>query len=480
MGADGNTINGGNGVTYWDVTYGGGGVGIDRVNPGTGTPGTGGGGDEGQDGTDGLGGGGGAATSSGVQDAGSGGSGVVIIRYLTPVTGPTASFTGTPLSGTAPLTVQFTDSSSNSPTSWSWNFGDSQTSSLQNPSHTYTTAGSYTVSLNATNGDGFDTETKTGYITVSAPATSTVSIVGSGNITQANDYTTLDLTLDYVPLGFSGYNVNITVDNPAIAEITGITFPTWAQDMNTVGSLPGTQNILLKASDVNDNITAGMSNVPLGTITFRGLSYGSTTISLSSANFDDENGYDMPLSLTQGSIFVDEPLADPLIFDITPAQAYNNASVTILLNGTGFLSDMMVVNLTKPGETDITADPVTVPSRFQTNCVFNINGAADGVWNITLMRTSDEKTTTFLNGFTVVRPLIPIDGMTHDPTDLNEDGKYEDLNGNGQLDYADVNLFAHVILNGWIFENEPVELFDFSGNGSLTYEDVITLFLMVS
>ena len=81
---------------------------------------------------------------------------------------PVADFSGTPTSGNAPLTVAFTDQSTNTPTSWSWNFGDEGTSDLQNPSHQYTTPGTYTVSLTATNACSNDTETKTGYITVNA------------------------------------------------------------------------------------------------------------------------------------------------------------------------------------------------------------------------------------------------------------------------------------------------------------------------
>lgn len=79
---------------------------------------------------------------------------------------PNASFTSTPLSGTAPLAVQFTDTSVGSPTSWSWSFGDDGTSLVENPSHTYTTAGTYSVSLTAANTYGSDTETKQGYLTV--------------------------------------------------------------------------------------------------------------------------------------------------------------------------------------------------------------------------------------------------------------------------------------------------------------------------
>jgi len=90
------------------------------------------------------------------------------ITVTAPVLPPVAAFSAAPTSGTAPLTVQFTDASTNAPTARSWSFGDGRTSTAQSPSHTYSTAGTYTVSLTATNAGGSDTETKAGYITVSA------------------------------------------------------------------------------------------------------------------------------------------------------------------------------------------------------------------------------------------------------------------------------------------------------------------------
>jgi len=93
---------------------------------------------------------------------------------------PVADFTGTPLSGTAPLTVQFTDQSTNAPTSWSWSFGDGGTSTAQNPSHQYTSAGTYSVSLTAANAAGSDGETKTGYVVVTAPAQTTFTVYADG------------------------------------------------------------------------------------------------------------------------------------------------------------------------------------------------------------------------------------------------------------------------------------------------------------
>lgn len=81
---------------------------------------------------------------------------------------PVAAFVGSPTSGCGPLNVNFTDQSTNSPTSWSWDFGDGGTSTLQNPAHAYTAPGSYTVTLTATNAAGSDQEIKVGYISVTS------------------------------------------------------------------------------------------------------------------------------------------------------------------------------------------------------------------------------------------------------------------------------------------------------------------------
>jgi PKD repeat protein len=81
----------------------------------------------------------------------------------------TADFTGTPLAGVAPLTVQFTDTSAGTPTAWSWDFGDGGAAgTAQNPSHQYTVPGLFTVSLTATFASGTAVETKPGYVLVNS------------------------------------------------------------------------------------------------------------------------------------------------------------------------------------------------------------------------------------------------------------------------------------------------------------------------
>ncbi|MBI3510190.1 MAG: PKD domain-containing protein [Bacteroidetes bacterium] len=92
-------------------------------------------------------------------------------------TPPVADFSGSPTTLCAGGTVTFTDLSTNSPTSWSWTFqgGTPATSTSQNPTVTYNTAGTYSVSLTATNSSGSDTKNRLAYIIVNANPTVTVS-----------------------------------------------------------------------------------------------------------------------------------------------------------------------------------------------------------------------------------------------------------------------------------------------------------------
>lgn len=86
-------------------------------------------------------------------------------------------FSASPLSGEAPLTVQFTDESTGSPTTWKWNFGDGNTSTAENPSHKYYRAGSYTVSLTVNDGATSDSDVKENFITVREPEKPEVPVV---------------------------------------------------------------------------------------------------------------------------------------------------------------------------------------------------------------------------------------------------------------------------------------------------------------
>jgi len=109
--------------------------------------------------------------------------------YIQPCQIPVANFSGTPVSGLAPLTVRFTDQTTGGPNGWAWNFGDGTTNATQNPSHVYSTPGTYTVSLKAQNACGSDSVAKAAYITVGDPCPNPIYSFPSVNATSWSNIT---------------------------------------------------------------------------------------------------------------------------------------------------------------------------------------------------------------------------------------------------------------------------------------------------
>jgi PGF-pre-PGF domain-containing protein len=179
---------------------------------------------------------------------------------------PGADFMATPVSGTAPLSVQFTDTSTGSITSWSWAFGDAATSTLQDPPHTYSSAGTYTVNLTVTGPGGSDSEVKAGLITVStAPSGQTGSsggsstppaFAGAGSRLKAGEPSTLRFrkdsmvrSIEFVP----------AIDLPNVMVITTEDAPLPKNIPTPSGTVLGTFDLTLFHARAGD----------LGTVTLR-------------------------------------------------------------------------------------------------------------------------------------------------------------------------------------------------------------------
>ena len=167
-----------------------------------------------------------------------------------PPQAPTAAFSASPTSGAAPLAVSFTDQSTGAPTSWSWTFGDGGTSTSQNPSHTYTTAGTYTVSLTASNANGSNTLTRTGLITVGSPPPAGAY---SGTVTA-------DAPVGYWRLGDSGTSVAAVV-GPSGSAVGGVTTSPGALvgDADTARTFDGTTGYLSLPSTTALNPTGDLT-----------------------------------------------------------------------------------------------------------------------------------------------------------------------------------------------------------------------------
>lgn len=166
--------------------------------------------------------------------------------YVQPIA-PVASFGFSPVSGTAPLTVQFTDWSTNTPTSWYWTFGDGQTSTLQNPSHVYSSAGTYTVSLTATNVAGSSTHTWDNCVVVNLPVPPPVAAFSrtpsSGTAPLTVHFTDQSTGNPTAWLWDFGDGVHSTAHNPS-----------------RIYSSPGTYNVSLTATNATGSDTTVWNN----------------------------------------------------------------------------------------------------------------------------------------------------------------------------------------------------------------------------
>jgi PKD repeat protein len=237
------------------------------------------------------------------------------IDVAAPTAAPVAAFSATPRSGSAPLTVQFTDASSGTISAWSWSFGDGATSTARSPSHTYANAGTYTVSLTVTGTGGSNSATQSGYISVSAPTSGggvdTAGLVAAYGFEETSGTQVLDAsgnvnhgTLTNVTrstqgkfgggLSFNGTNSLVTVpDSPSLDLTNALTlsawvYPTdWATSWKTViqkersggltyalnaNSGAGTPNTTLRIGWYDRELSAG-SHLPSNTWTHLAATY---------------------------------------------------------------------------------------------------------------------------------------------------------------------------------------------------------------
>ena len=93
---------------------------------------------------------------------------------------PSIDFTSNYVPGGCVNPIQFTDRTTNLPTSWLWDFGDGTTSTAQNPSHQYAATGSYNVTLSATNTNGTASITRLNAVVVSVPCLTYCPSNGTG------------------------------------------------------------------------------------------------------------------------------------------------------------------------------------------------------------------------------------------------------------------------------------------------------------
>jgi PKD repeat protein len=186
------------------------------------------------------------------------------------------------------------------------------------------------------------------------------------------------------------------------------------------------------------------------------------------------------------------------IYTIDFRVASPNTGATIDLEVDG--SEMIMIQVPNTGSSDLYTTvqrPVYLPGGNHTlkldfSGSFNLNylkfttGLPDPIGTSTPVPTSTPMTTD-----TTVSPTDsqtvpatptptpaptprPLPSSGNAPQDLNHDGLYEDIDGNGALDFNDVVLFFNQM--DWIADNEPVSAFDFDRNGQIDFNDIVMLF----
>ena len=175
---------------------------------------------------------------------------------------PSPTFAWTPTSPSAGQSVQFTDTSTGAPTSWAWNFGDGGTSTVQNPSHTYTGAGTYSVTLAASNTAGSNSITKQ-LIVVAATPTVTASFTWTPTSPSAGQSVQFTDTSTGAPTSWAwnfGDGGTSTVQNPAHTFMTAGTYSVTLTTSNSAGSNSLTRQLTVTAA--TPNVTASFTWTP--------------------------------------------------------------------------------------------------------------------------------------------------------------------------------------------------------------------------
>ena len=325
---------------------------------------------------------------------------------VTPVQGtivvnpiPAAEFSASTTTVAQGSPVTFTDQSTGEPTSWSWSFpgGTPSSSTAQNPVVAYAAPGTYAVTLTATNDCGFDTETKTSYITVTALGTCVSGTIwtenfsgysnfansGSGSSAVIGNWSSEFEGPDdgvYVLSGqlrFEDADDNGNDDFDLTLNVSGYSNVVISIPYSSNGSLGSGDDLVITYSvDGGPNVTLlSISNDQTGTATTPPLNGNVITINID-ANVADEGDYffidNIVVTGAQIPATVNDPadvsychnqLTTPIVFTGT-ATSYiwtnDNPSIGLAASGVGDIPAFTAINT---GSTAQVANITVTPSN---------------------------------------------------------------------------------------------------------------------
>ncbi len=214
---------------------------------------------------------------------------------IIPGAAPLTADAGGPYSGAAGSTISFAGSANGGTlpyTSYSWNFGDLGTSNLQNPSHTYSSGGTYNVVLQVQDATGATASAST---TATIVGGGTLISVGSANLT-VNSTANISIKVENV-LQLAAVALTISY-NSSVVTIENVGPGFFGSPISNINNAAGTTSLSVFS------VTGGSGNLSLANITLKARSLGSTPLTLVVSSFTDANGIPIPNSIKSGKVNV--------------------------------------------------------------------------------------------------------------------------------------------------------------------------------
>lgn len=325
-----------------------------------------------------------------------------------------ANFSSNVTSGNTPLNVSFTDTSTGVPVKWNWNFGDeTANSTLQNPTHTYETAGVYTVTLTVTD-TNCNTDSHTCIVTVLEKLEATKVHILSPNVILPEKKFTVDLLVDpstpitgtQLDFAFNSSmaSVNNVTEGDLLKQSGAYTIFSSGTINNSAGIVKNIYGFILGTSNVSTPGTVATVNLTAGNKT------GMSKFSLSNVIISDANSKSVPYTVTNATLLIDTA---PVIAPIEPKSVKEKSTLTFKVSAKDADGDRLV----------LTASGVPQGAVFNTtsgNFTWTPERGQAGIYTITFkvsdryLTDSQSVTVTVnkLNNPPIIRSFEPLNGSS--------------------------------------------------------------------
>ncbi|MDQ2054593.1 PKD domain-containing protein [Halobellus sp. H-GB7] len=394
---------------------------------------------------------------------------------------PSASFSASPSDPAVGDSVSFDASGSSdadgSIASYEWDFGDGSTDSGDSVTHTFSSPGDYDVELTVTDDDGAtDTTTQTVSVAeTAAPANFQISAIDVESPVTQGDAATVSASVENT--GDDGtQTVAVAVDG-ATVDSQGVTLASGASDDVTFEV--ATDSLSVGDHDV-DLSTANDSASGQLTVTEPEPPADDleTSVSLSPANGESSVGgtttYELVVDDAEGGVgayTATVSVDDPSVGSITDVELQGNpaeetSEANIAADGSSVAIDAALMNTADSGSVVVATITVQGEAAGSTS----LSTAVEAI--------ADEDATTYAvtgtNGASLTVTEITVGNYTSPVTDVDDDGAYEDINGDGEFNIVDIQgLFVN--LDDEAVQDNPA-YFDFNGDGTVDVADVQALF----